>query len=137
MKKVLIFMLFLTIYLSIDEPSINVFDEVNDNIDFYYVEIENLNTENLEACFTNLDIKSIEIKLNPLYDINSIFFYKNISFFKKNVINRLKEKGYYMEANKYLIQNININKVLVYNTKMEIMDSVNKCNKEYIISKKD
>ena len=130
MKKYIVFFILLVLYLSIKEPTEHtVFNDIN-NLDSCYIETNNLNTNNL-SCIDKLNIISLEININPVYKIDNVFFYKNTSIFIKNVMDRLKEKGYYREANKYLISPIYIKKILVYNINSKIIDVLNKCNIKY------
>ena len=130
MKKYVSLFIILILYLSIKSSKIEtVFNDINE-LGSYYIETNNLNTNNL-SCIDKLTIGSIEININPVYKIDKVFFYKNTNIFIKNVMKRLKDKGYYKEANRYLIEPIYIKRILVYNTKLKIIDVLNKCNIEY------
>ena len=127
MKNFFYFFIIFIVYLSITSDNTSlVFDEVEES-NSYYVEIENLNTNNV-SCIENLNIQAIEIEINPIYKIDKVFFYKDLSFFIRNVIRRLKEKGYYIEANKYLIEPIKIKNILAFNNKNKILEEVETCN---------
>ena len=127
MKNFFYFFIIFIVYLSITSDNTSlVFDEVEES-NSYYVEIENLNTNNV-SCIENLNIQAIEIEINSIYKIDKVFFYKDLSFFIRNVIRRLKEKGYYIEANKYLIEPIKIKNILVFNNKNKILEEVETCN---------
>lgn len=127
MKNFFYFFIIFIVYLSITSDNTSfVFDEVEES-NSYYVEIENLNTNNI-SCIENLNIQAIEIEISPIYKIDKVFFYKDLNFFIKNVIRRLKDKGYYVEANKYLIEPIKIKNILIFNNKNKILEEREKCN---------
>lgn len=127
MKNFFYFFIIFIVYLSITSDNTSfVFDELEES-NSYYVEIENLNTNNI-SCIENLNIQAIEIEINPIYKIDKVFFYKDLNFFIRNVIRRLKDKGYYIEANKYLIEPIKIKNILVFNNKNKILEELETCN---------
>ncbi len=134
MKNFFYFFIIFIVYLSIaSENTSIVFNEVEDDLNSYYLEIENLNTNNI-SCIENLNIQALEIDINNVYKMDRLFFYKNLNFFINNVIKRLKEKGYYMEANKYLIEPIKIKKVLVFNNKTKVIEILESCKLNYQIT---
>ena len=131
MRKYGLFFIVLILYLSsMNSNDITVFNDI-DELNSYNIEL-NLNTNNM-SCIENLNIQSIEININPVYKIDPVFFYKNKNFFIKNVIERLKENGYYSKAYNYLIEPIYIKQVLVFSTKSKIKEILNNCNINYII----
>ena len=133
MKKGLWILIILLFYLSNNNTTeYFVFNDL-DEINSFYIEVKNLNTNNLD-CINNLNIQSLEIDINPVYKIDTVFFYKNTNIFINNVINRLKNKGYYSKANNYLIEPIYIKKVLVYNTKSKIINTLETCSIHYNIN---
>lgn len=142
MKKILTTLLILVIYLSLkEETTKTVF---SDNIDndvyrMYHIEMDNLNSHNFNDYFSSMDVIVIEPSINPIYKnkIDIVYFYKNIDDFKEYYIKRLKEKGYYIEANKYLLNPININKIIAFTSINSIYDNISKLNSNYIITKSD
>ena len=127
MKNFFYFLILIIIYLSITSSSTSIVFDEEDESNSYYVEIENLNTNNI-SCIDNLNVQAIEIDINPIYKIDTIFFYKDLNFFIKNVVRRLKDKGYYIEANRYLIEPIRIKNILVFNNKNKILERIEICN---------
>lgn len=142
MKKILTTIIIFIIYLSLKEEKVKtVFSEElnNDLYMTYYIEMDNLNSNNFNDYFKNFDIVALIPDINPIYKdkINIIYFYKDIDDFKKNYIKRLKEKDYYIEANKYMIKPIKINRVITYSSINDIYDSISLNNKNYTIVKSD
>lgn len=142
MKKILTTILIFIIYLSLkEEDAKTVFsaDLNNDLYMTYYIEIDNLNSNNFNNYFNDLDVVALIPDINPVYKdkINIIYFYKDIDDFKKNYIKRLKEKGYYTEANKYIIKPIKINRVIINSSINDIYDSISVNNKNFTIVKSD
>ena len=126
MKKYVILFIILITSLSIKNTKEKLVFNNIDLVDSYLIEL-NINTNNL-SCISKLNIHSVEIDINPVYKIDKTFYYKNTNIFIKDVINRLKEKGYTIKANKYLIEPIYIKRVLFYNKKSKIIDVLNECN---------
>lgn len=142
MKKMLSTLILFVICLSLkEEKTKTVFNNQIDNDIYmtYYIEMENLNTNNFNNYFSKIEVVALVPYVNPIYEdkLNIIYFYKNIEDFKKSYLRILKEKGYYIEANKYLLKPIRINKVIVYSSINAIYDSVNYNNENYTIIKSD
>ena len=140
MKNFLSTLILLIIYLSLNtEQTRTVFDEEKDKdiYDFYYIEMDYLYTNDFEDIFNNIEIISLTAYVNPVYakNINNTFFYKDIETFRKNYIKRLKDKGYYMEANKYFLKPIKIERVLLYSSLNKIYEEIDFKSKSYKIIK--
>ena len=140
MKNFLSTLILIIIYLSLNiEQTKTVFDvkEDSDIYDFYHIKMDYLYTNNFNELFNDIDIIYLKAYVNPIYDkkIDNIFFYKDIENFRKSYIQRLKDRGYYIEANKYLIKPIKIDSVLVYSSLNNIYDKIDFKNKKYEIMK--
>lgn len=140
MKNFLSTLILIIIYLSLNtEQTKTVFDvkEDSDIYDFYHIKMDYLYTNNFNELFNDIDIIYLKAYVNPIYDkkIDNIFFYKDIENFRKSYTQRLKDRGYYIEANKYLIKPIKIDSVLVYSSLNNIYDKIDFKNKKHEIMK--
>jgi membrane-associated protease RseP (regulator of RpoE activity) len=86
------------------------------------VQIDNLNTENFKAYFSNMKVLLIYPYINPVYEdkISMVYVYKSIDKFKEYYIDKLKNLGYYAEANKYSYTPIKISGVVIYSNLEEL-----------------
>lgn len=129
MRKFLSTFILLIIYLSLKDSEIKtVFNEINDSDVYknYCLEISNLNTFNFNDYFNSIEVIGIIPNINKLYQdkINFIYLDNDIEKFKRLYIRKFKEKGYYKEANKFLILPIKIEQVLVCSSINEIYDKI-------------
>ncbi|HPF83347.1 MAG TPA: hypothetical protein PLV83_04205 [Bacilli bacterium] len=127
MKKILLIIFILMIlFLLRKEKSIIVFNELDVDSNAYYIIMDNLNTNNFNDYFKGLEVLCIYPNINPIYEnkIKLNYIYDNINNFKIFYINSLKDKGYYIEANKYLLNPIIIRKVLVYGDIIDIKNKI-------------
>lgn len=126
MKNLFTFLILFIVYLALKEDTtLTVFDENNEDIyKMYIVEMDNLNTRNFNDYFKEFEVVLIKPDINKVYedklDIN--YFGSDLEELKKYYINRLKDKGYYIEANKYLVMPIKIKKVMINSTMGKIYD---------------
>ena len=136
MKDLITFLILLIVCMLIEEPTTQtVFDELEnqDIVKNYYIEIDNLNTNNFKEYFNGLEVVALIPYINPVYKdrLVEFYMYDGIYNFRKKYINILKQNGYYQEANKYILRPIVIEKVLVNASLNDIYDTLN--GKDYII----
>lgn len=133
---ILIIGLFLINEISLKDKTVMVMNDF-DNIDQYknyLIELDNINTNNFNDFFTDLNILAIYPKINPIYKdrLPKAYVYKDIDTFKENYLDELKASGCYVDVMNYITRPIDIEKILVYTSKNEIMfhyknSSINKC----------
>ena len=138
MKRFSVVIILILMFFSLKEDNFKaVFNdrENSDNVLAYYVTIEGLNTNNFDVYFEDIKVLAIIPYVSPIYEekIRIVYFYKNIDDFRQYYIRKLKEKGFTMEANKYLISPIKINKVLVYDSLAKIYSKLEFVKDRYII----
>lgn len=137
---VIVVMAFVLIYLTERQKKEEVqvvasFNETDTNsYDQILTQIDNLNTDNFKDYFSNMKVLLIYPYINPVYEdkISMVYVYKSIDKLKEYYIDKLKNLGYYAEANKYLYTPIKINGVVIYSNleelKYKYSDKViNKC----------
>ena len=139
MKDIITFLILLILCILIEDVDTNyVFDELEnqDIVKIYNLEIENLDTNNFSEVVKGLDVITIRPYINPVYEdkILKVFMYEDINTFKKTYINYLKQKGFYNEANKYILRPIILERISVNASLNEIYDVLE--NKEYKIINK-
>lgn len=140
MKDFFSILFLIIVYLSLNvNDSVTVFDDLSDDDieKFYYIEMDYLYSNDFDKYFKDINIILVETNINPVYKnkINNIYFYKNSELLRKDYLDRLRNKGYYFEANKHLISPIKINRVLAYTSKNKIYDNI-PYEKEYKIYEK-
>lgn len=142
MKNFISTLILIIIYLALKQDNtMTVFDEKDDYDIYmtYMIEMEYLDTSNFNEYFRNMSVLAITPYINPVYEnkLRITYFDDDIDGLRKYYIKKLKEKGYYIEANKYLIMPIRIKEVMIYSSMNEIIEKINKNSDNYIVTKSD